>query len=70
MADKITKEMGFAEVLEKHPQTAEIMMKHGLHCLGCAAAHFETIEQGCSAHGMEEEDIEKMLKEMNKAVKD
>ena len=70
MSGKITKEMGFAEVLQKYPETAEIMMKNGLHCLGCAAAHFETIEQGCSAHGMKEEDIEKMLKEMNKAVKD
>lgn len=67
--DKITKEMGFQEVLQKHPETAQVMMKHGLHCIGCHAAAFETIEQGCTAHGMKEGDIKKMLEEMNEAVK-
>ena len=68
--DKITKGMGFQEVLQKHPETAQVMLKFGLHCIGCHAAAFETIEQGCIAHGMKEEDIKKMLKEMNEAVKD
>lgn len=66
--DRIKKEMGFAEVLQKYPETAPIMMKNGLHCVGCHAAAFETIEQGCVAHGMVEEDIKNMLKEMNEAV--
>ena len=70
MADKITKEMSFSEVLEKYPETAPIMLKHGLHCIGCHAAAFESIEQGCTAHGMKEEDIGKMIKEMNEAIKD
>ena len=68
MADKITKDMAFSEVLQKYPETAEIMLKNGLHCIGCHVAAFETIEQGCTAHGMKEEDIKKMLKEMNEAV--
>ncbi len=68
--EKITKEMGFQEVLQKHPETAQVMMKHGLHCIGCHAAAFETIEQGCTAHGMKEEDIKNMVKEMNEAIKD
>ena len=65
----IKKDMGFSELLEKYPETAVIMMKHGLHCVGCHIAAFETIEQGCTAHGMSEEDIKKMIDEMNKAVK-
>lgn len=68
-AQKITKGMSFSEVLEKHPETAPIMLKHGLHCIGCHVAAFETIGQGCTAHGMGEEDIKKMLKEMNEVVK-
>ena len=68
--DKITRDMAFSELLQKYPQAAPIMMKHGLHCIGCHAAAFETVEQGCTAHGMKEEDIEKLLKEMNKAVKE
>ncbi len=66
--EKINKEMGFSEVLQKYPQTASIMLKYGLHCIGCHAAAFETIEQGCIAHGMNEEDIKKMLKEMNQSL--
>ena len=68
MADKITKDMPFAEVLRKYPQVAPIMMNAGLHCIGCHAAAFETIEQGCMGHGMKGEDLNKMLKEMNEAV--
>lgn len=68
--NKITKDMPFSEILQKYPQAAPIMMKHGLHCIGCHAAAFETVEQGCTAHGMKEEDIEKLLKEMNEAVKE
>jgi len=64
----ITKDMSFSEVLQKYPQTDQVMMKHGLHCIGCHAAAFETIEQGCTAHGMKEEDITKMVKEMNEAL--
>ena len=66
---KINRDMGFSEVLQKYPETARIMLKHGLHCIGCHASAFETIEQGCTAHGMKEEDIEKLLKEMNEAIK-
>lgn len=70
MPGKIKKDMGFSEVLQKYPETAPIMLNHGLHCIGCHAAAFESIEQGCMAHGMKEEDIKKMLKEMNEAIKD
>lgn len=67
-SQKITKEMSFSDVLEKYPKTASIMLKHGLHCIGCHVAAFETIEQGCMAHGMGEEDVKKMIEEMNEAV--
>lgn len=67
-SDKITKDMPFAEVLQKYPEAAPVMMKNGLHCIGCHAAAFETIEQGCTAHGMKEEQINQLLKEMNEAV--
>jgi len=38
-------------------------------CIGCHIAATETVEQGARAHGMTDKDIEKMLKEMNEAVK-
>ncbi|MEN6413699.1 MAG: DUF1858 domain-containing protein [Veillonellales bacterium] len=61
----ITKEMSITEVVQKHPQTVEIFRNHGMGCLGCAAARFENIEQGASAHGI---DIEALIADLNKTV--
>ncbi len=68
MAEKISKEMALGEMVSKYPDTGPIMLKYGLHCVGCHVAAYETIEQGAKAHGMTDEDIDKMLEEMNKAV--
>lgn len=58
--------MIFLEVLEANPKAAEVMFKYGLHCIGCHAARFETIEQGGKAHGLTDAQIKKMIEEMNK----
>ncbi|MCK4927909.1 MAG: DUF1858 domain-containing protein, partial [Candidatus Aenigmarchaeota archaeon] len=39
-----------------------VFQDHGLHCIGCFAAAFETLEQGAMAHGL---DIDKLLKDLN-----
>jgi hybrid cluster-associated redox disulfide protein len=61
----ITKEMGIMEVVQQYPQTVDVFMSAGMGCLGCAAARFENIEQGASAHGI---DVDKLIEELNKAV--
>ncbi len=60
---KITKEMGIIEVVQQYPKAAAVFMQHGMGCLGCAAARFETIEQGAAAHGI---DIAKLVDDLNK----
>ncbi|MFH0832833.1 MAG: DUF1858 domain-containing protein [Candidatus Aenigmatarchaeota archaeon] len=67
--EKITKDMMLGEVVEKYPKAAEIMMKHGLHCIGCHVAFFETVEGGAMSHGMNDKQLKEMLKAMNEAVK-
>ena len=64
---KITKEMAISEILEKKPEAAAIFMRHGIHCLGCVAAHFETLEQGAKAHGL---NPDKLVNEINKIKKE
>ena len=66
--DKITKDMTLGECIQKHPETVGVFMKHGLHCIGCHIAAFESIEQGAKGHGMSDEEVEKMVKELNEAV--
>lgn len=61
----ITKNMSIIEVVQKYPQAAEVFFRHGMGCLGCAAAQFENIEQGAQAHGI---DINALIDDLNKIV--
>jgi hybrid cluster-associated redox disulfide protein len=61
----ITKDMAIGEIVQKYPQTVKIFLRHGLMCVGCAAARFETMEQGATAHGI---NVEALLKDLNTAV--
>lgn len=63
---KVTRNMTFYEILEKYPETADILFESGLHCIGCGAAMYETLEQGCMAHGMNKKQIEELIKKINK----
>ncbi|MGQ9492940.1 MAG: DUF1858 domain-containing protein [Anaerolineae bacterium] len=61
----ITKDMSIGEVVQRYPETITVFLLHGLGCLGCAVAHFENIEQGARAHGI---DIDALIKDFNDAV--
>ena len=60
----ITKDMSIIEVVQKYPDTAMVFMYAGMGCLGCAAAHFENIEQGCMAHGIDPDALVEALNEV------
>jgi hybrid cluster-associated redox disulfide protein len=66
MKGKINKKMTFAEVMKKYPETAEIFIEEGLHCIGCPMAMMETIEDGCKAHDI---NADKLIKKLNKKLK-
>ena len=70
MTDKITKDMTLGEAITKFPQTANIMLKYGLHCVGCHVAAWETIEQGAKGHGLTDAQVKTMVSEMNSAVEE
>ena len=62
---KINKEMKIDEILQKYPETVEVFLKHGFHCLGCATASFENLEDGAKAHGI---DTDKLVEELNEII--
>ena len=64
--NKINKEMLIGDLVSKHPNAVEVLLKNGIHCVGCPMTSFESIEQGCKAHGI---DAEKLIKELNKVIK-
>src|SRR3989344_2874979 len=71
-SQKITKNTLIAEILAENPEKAqllsEIIMDFGIHCVGCGAAAFETLEQGVLGHGFSEEDLNKLVKEINEIL--
>ena len=58
----ITKDMSFAEIMEKHPDAAMMLIEKGMHCMGCGMAAYETLEQGAIVHGL---NPDKLVKELN-----
>lgn len=61
----LTKDMGIMEVVSNYPETVEVFINAGMGCLGCAAAHFENIEQGATAHGI---NVEQLMEDLNAVV--
>ena len=64
----VSKKMLIGEVVRKYPEAAIVMMEAGMHCVGCHVAGMETVEQGCKAHGMKDEQVDELIKKINKQI--
>lgn len=64
----ITKETNLGQLIMEHPVVAEVLMDYGLHCVGCIAATFDSVEAGAKIHGMSDEDISEMVQRLNEVV--
>ncbi len=62
MEKKITENTTIFDAIQINPKAGEILMAHGMHCLGCALAHGETVGEAADVHGA---DLEQMLVELN-----
>ena len=52
MENKVTKDMLIGEVVSKYPETIEILMGAGMHCLGCPSSQMEALSDACAVHGI------------------
>ena len=50
---KVTKSMLIGELLTVDPNIAPILMRAGMHCLGCPASQMETLEEAAMVHGID-----------------
>ena len=53
------------EIVNQYPETAEVLLGIGMHCLGCPASRGETIEEACMVHGA---DADALVADLNKAI--
>lgn len=72
IAKKISKEMTIEEIFARFPhksqKLAQEMTNRGLHCVGCGAAVWETLEAGMLSHGFSPEDVEEMVDRLNEIL--
>jgi len=57
-----------ANNLEKVRLLSEILTEFGIHCVGCSASAFETLEEGVMGHGFTEKELNKLVTDLNKAI--
>ena len=60
---KVTKDMLIGQLTTLDPNIAPILMRAGMHCLGCPASRGESIEQACEVHGT---DCDALIEKLNK----
>ena len=61
----ITKEMTVGQVLKTYPQTIQLFLEVGMHCLGCPSATTETIEGAALTHGKKPDEL---VEKLNKVI--
>lgn len=61
----LEKEMSIGEIMEKSPKAVELLSLYGLHCANCFASNFDTLKDGAAVHGINDEELEEMIEEIN-----
>ena len=65
---EITRETVIGEIVENCPEAMPAFMEIGMHCIGCAMASGETVEQACAAHGVDPDEFLEYLKKYLETV--
>ncbi|RXE55640.1 disulfide oxidoreductase [Methanoculleus taiwanensis] len=48
----VTADSTIAELLREKPESAQVLFRFGMGCLGCAIANNETVREAAQAHGI------------------
>lgn len=59
----VTKDMTIMEAVNMNEGIVEVLMSMGMHCIGCAMAHGETLGEAAEVHGI---DPDALINELNK----
>ena len=59
---KVSKEMLIGELLQLDPNIAPILLRAGMHCLGCPSSQMESLEEAAMVHGM---DVDLLVQQIN-----
>lgn len=64
----VTKDQTIMDIITKYPDTAQVFMRYGMHCIFCEAASGETLEEALMVHGYAGKDIDDITAQINDFV--
>ena len=62
---KVTKDMLIGQLLQVDANIAPILMRAGMHCLGCPSSQMESLEEAAMVHGI---DADLLVEKINAAM--
>lgn len=63
----ISKEMLIGDLIQMDDLIAPMLMRAGMHCLGCPSSQMESLEEACMVHGI---DCDVLVAGMNEVLAD
>ncbi|MDO8642475.1 MAG: iron-sulfur cluster insertion protein ErpA [Candidatus Woesearchaeota archaeon] len=66
----ITRETTIGDIVAQYPypEIVETLMGFGVHCVGCGASAYESLEDGFAGHGMGDTDIDEAVRQLNEVI--
>ena len=59
---KVSKDMLIGQLLQIDANIAPILMRAGMHCLGCPSSQMESLEEAAMVHGL---DLDVLVNHLN-----
>lgn len=63
----ISKDMLIGDLIQMDELIAPMLMRAGMHCLGCPSSQMESLEEACMVHGI---DCDALVAGMNEVLAD
>ena len=64
---QVSKDMLIGELIRLDPNVAPILMRAGMHCLGCPSAQMESLAEAAMVHGL---DVDVLVAQINDFLED
>ena len=60
---EVTRTTVISDIMMEAPDSTPLFQEIGMHCMGCALASGESLEEACAAHGIDPDEFLVSLKE-------
>ena len=60
---KVTADMTIGELIRLDENIVPILMRAGMHCIGCPSAQGESLEEACFVHGIQVDTVVNAINE-------